>query len=276
MPYVIFQGIYSTKVRRRLTSLPGFFLNRLSLGAADHVFTNRRVDLDNLQRLVPARRLSYVAPGIYPEQFVFDAGARRRLRREWRVGDDPVVIAAAMFRPGVKARGIEWTIRSCGRLWRGGRPLHLVIAGDGIMRDRLTALAAGHLPGRVHFVGRIGRDRMAQIYSAGEVFAFPGFRESLGMVYLEAQSCGLPVVALANGGIPEVVSNGETGLLTPLAIPEAFDRALDRLLADSDLRRRMGAAARQRVRQVHDLNANYRPVLAVLERLASLGSRNRG
>ena len=58
-------------------------------------------------------------------------------------------------------------------------------------------------------------NRWRRYYSAGDMFVFPGIRESLGMVYLESQSCGLPVVAFHNGGIPEVVVDGETGFLTP-------------------------------------------------------------
>ena len=78
-------------------------------------------------------------------------------------------------------------------------------------RGRQGKGAAG-LPGResslgdrVLFAGRIDRDRMFELYSGADLFVFPGINESLGMVYLEAQSCGLPVVAYDNGGIPEVV-----------------------------------------------------------------------
>lgn len=271
IPYAIFQGIYSTKMRRRLKSLPGFWLNRIALTRADHVFSNRRVDIDNLQRLIAPGRLSYVTPGIYPEDFVFNAEARRRLRQQWQVGEDPVVVAAAMFRPGVKVKGLEWVIGACGRILRAGQPLVLVIAGDGRMRDCLVGLARKELAGRVRFVGQVPREQMASIYSAGDIFAFPGFRESLGMVYLEAQSCGLPVVAFANGGIPEVVADGETGLLTPLSDPQGFDRAVMALLADPGLRRQMGEAARRRVREVHDLNRNYDRVIRRLEQLKAAG-----
>jgi len=275
IPYVIFQGIYSTKVRRRLQSLPGFWLNRIALTAAGHVFTNRRVDLENLGRLLAPERLSYVTPGIYPQDFVFDARARQQLREQWRVGGDPVVVAAAMFRPGVKARGLDWVIRACGRILQGGQPLHLVIAGDGVMREPLETLARDRLAGRVHFVGQVPRCRMPEIYSAGDVFAFPGFRESLGMVFLEAQSCGLPVVAFDNGGIAEVVADGQTGILAPLADRRGFDQALRGLLADPGARRQMGEAAARRVRRVHDLNRNYGQVLELLAKLVATPSATR-
>ncbi|MCP4687200.1 MAG: glycosyltransferase family 4 protein [Desulfobacterales bacterium] len=271
IPYVIFQGIFSTKRRRRLKTLPGFLLNRYALRAARHVFSNRCEDLTNLKRLIPMERLTYVAPGIFPGDFTFDAGARKALRRAWGVGRAPVVLAAAMFRPDVKTEGLSWVIRSCGRLLKKGRSLHLVIAGDGREKETLRRLAREHCPDAVRFVGKIPREKMNRFYSAGDVFAFPGIRESLGMVYLESQSCGLPVVAFDNGGIPEVVKHGKTGFLTPLYNPGAFDDALEKLLLNKTLRREMGREAGRRVRRRHDLNRNYREVARVLENVGRNG-----
>jgi glycosyltransferase involved in cell wall biosynthesis len=266
LPYLIFQGVYSTKRRKKLRTLPGFYLNRRALCAADHVFTNKRVDQQNLRRILPAERMTYVSPGIYPEDFRFDAAAREALRRQWNVGNETVILSAAMFRPDVKTRGLAWVIRTCGHLNRLGRPFHLVIAGDGREKVGLQKLAAEHLPERVRFVGRIPRDQMARFYSAGDLFVFPGINESLGMVFMEAQSCGLPVVAFANAGIPEVVRDRSTGLLQPLLAFRPFVQAVDLLLNDRDLRTKMGQAARRYIRSHHDLNKNYRLVEEVLQR----------
>ncbi|AOY60313.1 MULTISPECIES: glycosyltransferase family 4 protein [Desulfococcus] len=268
LPYVVFQGIFSTKRRRRLRTLPGYLLNRLALTTACHLFTNRLEDWVNLKRLVPSHRLTYIRPGISPAMFTFDAGARAILRREWAVGDAPVVLSAAMFRPGVKSEGLAWVIRSCGRLYRTGLPLYLVIAGDGRERERLRRLGERHLPGRIRFVGRIPREEMHRFYSAGDLFAFPGIRESLGMVYLESQSCGLPVAAFDNGGIPEVVARGETGLLTPPFDGPAFDLALSGLILDPERRCAMGERAREHVRRRHDIEKNYGPMEAILSDIA--------
>ena len=142
VPYVVFQGIYSTRRRRTLATWPGFQLNRRALRAADHVFSNRREDLVNLRRLLPVHRLSYVRPGIAPEAFGFDPVAREALHSGLGRGETAVVLSAAMFRPGVKTAGLETVIRACGRLRRSGRPLLLAIAGDGSERPRLQALAA--------------------------------------------------------------------------------------------------------------------------------------
>jgi len=264
LPYVIFQGMYSTRRRKQLKTRPGFIWNRRSLDLAEHVFTNRRDDLINLRRLLPDDRVTYARPGIYPEDFSFSPRARADLRDAWQVGDRCVIVSAAMFRPGVKTEGIRWVIRVCARLAGAGTPVRLVIAGDGRERENLQRFAHDILPGRVRFVGKIPRNRMHQFYSAGDVFAFPGIRESLGMVYLEAQSCGLPVAAFLNGGVPEVVRDRETGFLVPPFDMEAYQTALNRLVTDDPLRRRMGRNARDYVRAHHDLNVNYGRVETIL------------
>jgi glycosyltransferase involved in cell wall biosynthesis len=267
IPYVIFQGIYSTKRRRDWKTRPGFYLNKNSLGAARHVFTNKKVDLLNIKRLIPENRITYIAPGLIPDDFCFDAEARADLRRMLDVGDAPLVFTAAMFRPDVKTEGLTWVIRACGELYRRGNPLWLIIAGDGKEKHNLQKLAGEHLPHRARFVGKVPRNEMYRFYSASDVFVFPGIRESLGMVFLEAQSCGLPVVAFENAGVPEAVQNGNTGFLVPMYAMEDFVQAIERLVTNKDLRRRMGEQARTYVRKYHDLDKNYRKLELMLQKI---------
>jgi len=172
-----------------------------------------------------------------------------------------------MFRPDVKTEGLTWVIRACGELYRRGYLLWLVIAGEGKEKDNLNKLAEEHLPKRVRFVGKVPRNEMYRYYSAADVFVFPGIRESLGMVFLEAQSCGLPVVAFENAGVPEAVQNGNTGFLVPMYALEDFVEAIERLLTNKDLRRSMGEQARAYVRKYHDLNKNYRKLEIVLQKI---------
>lgn len=267
LPYAIFQGIYATRPGKNIKTRPGFHLNKQALCAAGQVFTNRQEDLYNLRRLLPESRIAYIPPGIYPEEFPFDPEARARLRREWGVGQAPVILSAAMFRPDVKSQGIAFLLRACGALYRKRTDFRLVIAGDGTQRPRLEALARFELGDRVRFVGKIPREKMHRFYSAGDIFAFPGIRESLGMVFLEAQSCGLPVVAFHNGGIPEVTQPGRTGFLTPVFDIPAFARAIERLLDDPALCRQMGKQAARQVQERHDLGKNYQRMATLLKGL---------
>ncbi len=268
IPYVIFQGVYSTRPRRSLKTRLGYECNRRSLEAARLVFSNRRLDMENLVRLLPGERLVYVVPGIDAAPFAFDGASRRALRQAWGVADCPVVVTAAMFRDDVKTRGLVYLFERLGELARAGVRFFLIVAGDGETRQRLAALAEQELPGRHRFLGRVPREELGAVYGAGDVFAFPGIRESLGMVYLEAQAAGLPVVAFADGGVPEVVAAGRTGILTRPFDDAAFRQALADLLEDKARRRAMGEAAEAYVRERHDRLRNYGPVARALVGLA--------
>jgi len=241
-------------------------LNRYALSKADHVFSNRSVDMINLKRLIPESRLSYIRPGIHPDHFQFDPEARSELRQKWKIGDIPVMVSAAMFRPGVKADGLEWVIRCSARLHQDGFRHQLVIVGDGLERNRLHRLAGELIPNPIIFTGQTDRKHMYRCYSAGDVFVFPGIRETLGMVYLEAQSCGLPVVAFDNGGIPEVVQHEKTGFLTAAFDIPAFDRAVKTLLTNWQLRLKMGHDAVEYVRYFHNLYQNYLDMESIIKK----------
>lgn len=267
LPYVIFQGIYSTKRKRNLKTLPGFLLNRRALSSAQMVYTNKKKDEKNLRRLLSENRVAYVPPGIRPAHFPFDARARQELRQRWRVKERLVVLCTAMLRPGVKTEGVRQVIKSCGALHRSARKILLVVIGDGLNRRMLEEEAHEILGSSSLFLGRIERSQLYRYYSGADLFAFPGIEESLGMVYLEAQSTGLPVAAFSDWGASEAVKHDQTGLLTPAANPDQFTISIKRLLDDSELRAQLGEAAKEHVRCTHDLQKNYAELAVNLEEI---------
>lgn len=269
LKYIIFQGIYSTKRRRRFKTLFGFYLNRLALKQADHVFTNKGSDLKNLARIIPSNKLTYIRPGIRPLDFKQDDAKGEQFKKEWNLPDGPIVLTAAMFRDDVKTQGLTWLIKCLSRVVDQKIAFHLVIAGAGKMKKQLEKIAGKSIPGQHTFVGKVPRENMDGFYNAGDVFAFPGIRESLGMVFLEAQSCGLPVVAFDNGGIPEVVKNGDTGFLVPMYDEKAFTKIIIKLITRQKISRATGARAQKYVAQEHDIDINYKKFLKILTRVAS-------
>ena len=269
IPYVIFQGIYSTKRRKRIQTWAGFYLNRMALRRATCIFSNKRPDHTNLQRLLPAERLKYIAPGLHPREFTFDGEARKRIRSALNAENRVVVMTAAMFRPGVKTRGILHVIHSCGRLVAKGYAPLLLIAGDGSQKEKIVQAATDALGESVVLLGRLPREVMKEYYSAADIFAFPGIEESLGMVFLEAQACGLPVVACSDWGAREAVVDGETGLLSSAADQGLFAGNLEQLASEKDLRRRMGQAAARHVRQAHDIATNYVEIVHHLQEIVA-------
>jgi len=103
---------------------------------------------------------------------------------------------------------------------------------------------------------------------------FPGIGESLGMVFLEAQACGLPVVAFDNAGVPEAVQDRKTGFLVPAHEMVPFVDAVNSLLSDRQLRQQMGRAAASYVRNCHDLKKNYQDIGRVLTRIVKPGNQS--
>jgi glycosyltransferase involved in cell wall biosynthesis len=116
--------------------------------------------------------------------------------------------------------------------------LNLVVAGDGPLRARI--------PGTQGFVPH---DELQGLYARAAVVACPSRREGFGVACLEAMAHGRPVVATAVGGLRDLVVDGETGLVVPPRDPGALRSALERLLGDPVLRRRLGAAGRERARE---------------------------
>lgn len=267
IPYVLFQGIYSTKRRRKLKTRPGFYLNRQTLLAAQLVFTNKKRDRHNLLRLLPPERVCYIAPGLHTRDFTFSAEARAQLRSRLGIDSKTVIMSAAMFRPGVKTEGISTVIKACAQARKQQKTLQLLVAGDGSCREQLEGLGKELLGTNVTFLGKIPRNELHKYYSAADIFAFPGVEESLGMVYLEAQSCGLPVVAYEDWGGGEAVSHGKTGLLSPASEPARFIDHLVRLVEDQNLRSRLGRNAATHVRRHHELERNYQ---LICERLTAV------
>lgn len=116
--------------------------------------------------------------------------------------------------------------------------LNLVVAGDGPLRELV--------PGAL---GAVPHAEVERLLERASVVVAPCEREGFGLAAAEAMAFGRPVVAAAGGALLELVADGETGLLVPPRDAPALRVAVERLLADADLRRRLGAAARERARE---------------------------
>lgn len=272
IPYVLFQPMYSTRRRKTARTRLGFTLNRMALKTAAAVFTNNRNDLEALRRIVSSERITYLAPGINPEVFQPDEAARVRIRRQYGIAAGATVLmTAARFRPGVKVESLACLFRALAHL--DGRELRftLLVVGDGPMASLVRELAQTLVPGKTVFTGGVAPSDMAQYYSAADLFAFPGIGESLGMVYLEAQACGLPVVALDSPGVAQVVAAGRSGLLVPHDTGEAMAEAIRGFLADRGKRGAWGREGQQYVREQHNALRNAHQLSRKLEQIARRG-----
>jgi len=124
----------------------------------------------------------------------------------------------------------------------------LLLSGDGAERENVRELAKQlQLLDAVKFSGPA--TEIGTVLAAMDVFAFPSHEEPLGSALLAAMGRGLPVVAIARGGIPEVVENEKNGLLASCLDPDEFSAALTRLLANPDRARRFGERARETIEE---------------------------
>jgi D-inositol-3-phosphate glycosyltransferase len=131
-----------------------------------------------------------------------------------------------------------------------------IIGGDPTNRGRdreLTRLydlrCTLNLCRAVGFVGAKEQDKLAEYLAAADLVVMPSLYESFGMVALEAMAAGTPVVASSVGGLADLVQDGENGLTVPARDPEALAASIDKLLADDDLRERLGRQASAYARQ---------------------------
>ena len=168
---------------------------------------------------------------------------RADVRRELNVPlDVPVVITVARMD---HVKGLDILVEAWPSVVRQTPSAHLIIVGDGSLRDDLVSRVASHgLMESVHFLGY--RTDVPRILHAADILALPSRSEGLPLAGLEALASGLPVVAHAVGGVPDLVVDGENGRLVPPR-PETLAEALIELVSDGALRERLARGARPSV-----------------------------
>lgn len=205
-------------------------LDAVAMAAANICFTQR--DRQGLAQAVPSASLVMLPPFLDADPFL--------VLPPWP--ESGRLITVAMMRPGDKMASYRLLAAALERI--ADLPWTLSVVGDGPARDEVTALFSAFGDDRVIFHGEKAPKEIASLLSHSAVYVWPGCGEAYGLAYLEAQAAGLPVVAQATAGVPEVVSHGTTGLLTPPDDPAAYAEAIARLLRDEPERQRLAAGAR--------------------------------
>ena len=197
----------------------------------------------------PAKRaMVKIAPGIDVEHFLpTDASA---LRKSLGLTEKKVIVSVGRL---VHRKGQDRLIEAMPEILKTLWNAHLLLVGEGPHRDHLQKLIQKHrLEGSVTLIGRIDYKDLPLYICVGDTFAMPSRSrlmglevEGLGIVYLEASACGLPVLAGNSGGAPDAVVQNETGLVVDGTNNKEIAAAAIELLTKVDLSKKMGAAGRQ-------------------------------
>lgn len=197
-----------------------------------------------------------VFPGVDVEAFSPGVDGRAVRRRHGIPPDAPLVVCVSRL---VRRKGQDTLIAAWPRVRAAVPGARLLLAGTGPLAGALQRqVARAELGGSVVLAGEVAWADLPAYHAAGDVFAMPcrtrlgGLDvEGLGIVYLEAQACGVPVVAGRSGGAPEAVRHGETGLVVDGGDARAVADALAGLLRDPALRAAMGRAGRAFVERTY-------------------------
>jgi len=264
------------------------WVERSALEAADAVIAVSQGTRDDVLRhfTVPAERVHVIHNGIDTEFFAPDP-ATDALER---YGIDPGIPYLLFVGRITRQKGLVHLVRAIGQLDPG---IGVVLAAGQPDTPELAAeveagvIAARSSRSNVFWIPEmLSRVEIRQLYSHAALFVCPSVYEPFGITNLEAMACGLPVVATAVGGIPEVVVDGETGSLVPVEFradepmtpvdPDRLEgelaRSINALMADPARRAAMGAAGRRRAIEQFAWSSIADRTVALYRRLAGSGS----
>jgi D-inositol-3-phosphate glycosyltransferase len=213
--------------------------------AADRIVASTAAEAEDWAWLYAAKPdgIRVVAPGV--DLVSFRPQSRAQAKRRLGYAGRPLVLFVGRLE---RLKGVDVLLRAVAQLDGAVRTdAHVVVIGqDGSDADesetaRLRALVADlGLEEQVEFIGSVPHDRLPVYYAAADVCVMPSHSESFGLVALEAQACGCPVLAAAVSGLQSVVRDEITGFLVPDHEPASYADRLHRLLTEPELSEQMG------------------------------------
>jgi len=256
IPYVVAEASIAPKQRDGAWAF-GYAAAHAAIGAADTVVFVNPSDIAQVRRARgTSAPFAMLAPFIDVARFAGSAPASRAA-----LNRPPRIVTVAMMRDGAKLASYRLLADALRRI--DDIAFELTIVGDGPARAAVAS-AFAPLASRVTFAGALPPAAIAEALRASDLFVWPAIDEAIGLVFVEAQACGLPVVGGGSAGVAAVVEHGRTGLLTAEGDIAAFVAATRSLLTDAPLRDRFSAEAGGYVRARHDLPAAAQALDAVL------------
>jgi len=236
----VFYGYFGTAWSRLFV-----WLERLAAPWTDRIITLTEVGkTEHLRfRIAPAEKFVPIYCGIDLSRFQKPSLERvERLKREYSPEGKAVVGSVGRLVP---IKGYDTFIQACALVNKTHPETRFLLAGDGPLMEELKSLSRRlGLHGAFFWLG--DRSDIPEILALLDLFVLSSLNEGLGRVLMEAAAAGVPAVATHVGGVPEIVREGETGLLVPSGDPEKMAEAIRTLLDNPSTRKRMGEEARRR------------------------------
>jgi glycosyltransferase involved in cell wall biosynthesis len=213
-----------------------FFMQELVARRIDRIVTgsrNSQLSVAEAFRL-PEERVSVIYDGVDTDVFC-PREAPRKPNSILYVGNSDD-----------RNKGARYLLEALGKL-KDRLEFHLTVVDRPIAKLVPRLAAELGIQSRVSLLGRVSRDELVRLYNEHQILVSPSLYEGFGLPAAEAMACGTPVIATTAGAFPEVIEDGVSGLLTTPGDSEALAREIEGLLANSERRRQLGIAARQRI-----------------------------
>ena len=264
IPYVVAEASIAPKQRHGKWAM-GFLESANAIEKATATIFFNPADFGGVRAVRgPARDDEYVPP--FLDLSAFDAPfptspeiAPRRNRFR--------LITVAMMRPGAKLASYRLLAEALALV--ASVDWELVIVGSGTARGEVEAAFARFDASQIRFVGFADPRAVVEWLRSSDLYVWPAIDEAFGMAFIEAQACGLPVIAGNGGGVAGVVAANRTGFLVPLGDAAPFAQAIETLMRDEGKRRQMAAEAASYATSQHDLPAAAARIDAVLRRVVA-------
>lgn len=236
-----------------------------ALQNASMITTNATELLRKCQALAPAREATLIPNGVAAD--IFTPGpASPELRQSLGLGNGPVIGFSGELRAKKGLNALLLAFRELAQK----RPASLLLVGGvrpGIDAEILQVFEKQNPDLHICTVAPVALEKMPDYYRLMDMLVSPSLHDGLPNAVLEAMSCGLPVVGTYAGGLPDAIVDGESGLLAPPGDVQALANAMENLLAEPALRKRLGEQARVRVQQKFTLQQELQGNLDVYQKI---------
>jgi glycosyltransferase involved in cell wall biosynthesis len=260
IPYIIVEASYTASKREGPWAARTVVAHEATVSADAH-FCFTQQDRQGLLGIVAdTQRLIDLPPFI--DTVSFDTVVPESPRS----GDMPIrLVSVAMMRKGNKSRSYAALAEALALMRDFSWSLSII--GGGAARAEIEAMFHGFGADRVIFEGFVPHAELPKYLTRYDIFAWPGLHEPFGLVFLEAQAAGLPVIAFRSGGVPDTVRDGETAILVPEGDVRALAATITGLAVDHVRRQKMAVAARNFVLKERGLSGAAKVLAQGLDRV---------